>query len=77
MPSKDVHNFIRKDNEIEDMVNMIDHIMESGTSRLKVKTSDSIKAGTFEKVSHHGRCDIGSPFACGVSFDLLPDPEDK
>ncbi len=75
MPSKDVHNFIRKENEIDDMVSMIDRIMESGTSRLKIKTSDAIKEGTVEKVSHHGRCDIGSAFACGIPFDVLEEQE--
>ena len=73
MPHMDVRRKIREEKEIEDMVAMIDQMMEGGTSRLKVKTSDAIKEGTFEKVYHHGRCDIGSAFDCGTPFDVLED----
>lgn len=77
MPPKEMEQKIRKENEIEDMVAMIDQMMEAGTGRLKVKTSDEIKEGTIEKIYHHGRCDIGSAFACGIPFDVLEDRGDN
>ena len=40
--------------------------------RLKV----NVVEGQGELVSrqyHHGRCDVGSPWACGTAFDVLDD----
>lgn len=60
-----------KDKEIEDLVALIDEMAVAGTSRLKVKISEEIEAGTYQKEYHHGRCDINSPWACGTPFDVL------
>lgn len=57
--------------EIDELVSLIDMMTTSGTSRLKVKVTDELEAGTYTKEYHHGRCDIGSPWACGASFDVL------
>ncbi|MCR5418247.1 MAG: hypothetical protein K6E84_04965 [Lachnospiraceae bacterium] len=52
--------------DIEDMIALIDGKMDSGVSRLKVKVSDELKAGTVKEQYHHGRCDVGSPWAKGT-----------
>jgi len=55
----------------EDMVKIIDKMMESGTSRLKIRSSEELTDGEIIKEYHHGRCDINSPWACGQAFDVL------
>ena len=55
----------------EDMVKIIDNMMESGTSRLKIRSSEELTDGEIIKEYHHGRCDINSPWACGQAFDVL------
>jgi len=61
--------------EIDDIVALLDNMAANGVSRIKVKTSDELEAGSVEKAYHHGRCDINSPWACGASFDVLEDKE--
>lgn len=70
MPKKEVN---AEAANIDDIVKMLDGFAESETGRLKVKVSEDLPAGTVEKVYHHGRCDIGSVFACGIPFDVLED----
>ncbi len=59
--------------DIDDIVKMLDDFAQSDTGRLKVKISEELEAGKVEKVYHHGRCDIGSAFACGIPFDVIED----
>lgn len=59
------------ENSLDDVANLIDNLMSGGASRLKINTSDELQFGEYTKVYHHGRCDIGSPFACGTPFDVL------
>ena len=37
--------------------------------RIKVETSEEVADGAVKKAYHHGRCDVGSPFATGKLFD--------
>ncbi len=52
------------------LIGMLDSMMEGGVSRLKVDMSEEMLQGEYTKRSHHGRCDVGSPFATGKLFDL-------
>lgn len=61
----------------DDVVKMLDNIMSSGVSRLKVDVSDALAEGDTVKKSHHGRCDVGSPFATGKLFDLSESDNDS
>ena len=56
--------------DIDKLIKMLDDMAEGGISRIKVATSDEIKEGEAKKEYHHGRCDVGSPFAKGELFDL-------
>lgn len=58
-------------NDIENMLKILDGFANSEESRLKVETTESIPQGTAQKQYHHGRCDIGSPWAKGQAFDVL------
>lgn len=59
----------KAEKEIEDMVKLLDGFADSGDSRLKINMSDALEAGQTKRAYHHGRCDIGSPWACGNAFD--------
>lgn len=60
---------------IDDIVNMLDSLMGDDFSRVKIDIDNSAPDASFKKEYHHGRCDVGSPWARGCSFDLL-EPED-
>ncbi len=51
--------------EIDDIINMLDAKTQGGVSRIKVNVSEEQKAGTVSTQYHHGRCDVGSPWAKG------------
>lgn len=53
------------------IVELIDNMMVGGTARLKLKESEEIDRDTILKEYHHGRCDIGSPWAKGQAFDVI------
>lgn len=55
--------------EIDDVIKMLDDLTEDGVSRIKVETSGEVAEGEQKKVYHHGRCDVGSPFATGKLYD--------
>lgn len=56
--------------QLDEVMKMLDAMTEAGVSRIKVETSEAMEAGTSQKAYHHGRCDVGSPFATGKLFDL-------
>ena len=60
-------------NEIDEVIKMLDHLTTDGVSRIKVETSGQMKEGEAKKTYHHGRCDVGSPWAKGQAFDVLED----
>ena len=55
--------------EIDDVIKMLDNLTQDGVSRIKVETSETRPGGERKKAYHHGRCDVGSPFATGKLFD--------
>lgn len=61
-------------NQEEDLVKMLDSMTRAGVSRIKVETTDSLEEGYARKSWHHGRCDVGSPFATGRLYDLEEEP---
>lgn len=56
--------------DLDKVMEMLDLMTEAGVSRIKVEMSDTVGEGTFQKAYHHGRCDVGSPFATGQLYDL-------
>lgn len=57
-------------NDAEQIIAMLDQMAEKEVSRMKIETSEQVKEGEVKKTYHHGRCDVGSPFATGRLFDL-------
>lgn len=56
--------------QIDDVIKMLDSMSQQEVSRMKVETSEGVEEGNIKKGYHHGRCDVGSPFATGKLFDL-------
>lgn len=57
--------------DIENLIRMLDEKTAAGVSRINVQTSDNVEEGQTAEVHHHGRCDVGSPWAKGTvkNFD--------
>lgn len=60
---------------VEDVMRLLDAFGASETSRMKIEVSDELETGSVRRQYHHGRCDIGSPWARGECFDGL-EPEE-
>lgn len=57
------------EDDIANVVAMLDGFGNSDVSRLKLKVDHDLQAESFTFAYHHGRCDIGSPYAKGDCFD--------
>lgn len=55
---------------LDEVIKMLDSMTDAGISRMKVETSNAVWEGAARKTYHHGRCDVGSPFATGKLYDL-------
>ena len=56
--------------DVDALVALLDGYTRAGESRIKI----DVVEGEGEVVSrqyHHGRCDVGSPWACGTAFDVI------
>lgn len=53
------------DSDIANIIDLLDGKCENGVSRIKVNVSETQEAETVKEVHHHGRCDVGSPWATG------------
>lgn len=62
-------NKLKEQQQIDDMIKLLDGFAASEGSRLKIDMSEELKEGETKRAYHHGRCDIGSPWACGNAFD--------
>ncbi|MDE5700617.1 MAG: hypothetical protein K2I96_24985 [Lachnospiraceae bacterium] len=57
----------QQEQEINDIINMLDSKTVNGVSRIKVNVSEEQQEGTVNTQYHHGRCDVGSPWAKGTA----------
>ena len=51
--------------DIENIIKLLDEKTDAGVGRIKVNISENQTEGSVEEVHHHGRCDVGSPWATG------------
>ncbi len=54
------------DQEIIRIIEMLDKKVEEGACRIKIEISEEETADTVREAYHHGRCDVGSPWAKGT-----------
>lgn len=52
--------------EIDEVIRMLDDKATSGVSRIGVHRVETEREDYVREVHHHGRCDVGSPFADGT-----------
>lgn len=64
-----------EDMYLDQIIAMLDNFASSDADRMKISVSDEYAQGEVKKQYHHGRCDIGSPFARGCAFDVLEDEQ--
>ena len=57
--------------DIENVLKISENFSETETSRMKIQMSEETAQGDMERKYHHGRCDVGSPWAKGECFDVL------
>lgn len=55
-----------QDKDIDEIIRMLDAKAGSGVSRIKVTVDETVEAEGVKESYHHGRCDIGSPWAKGT-----------
>ena len=53
------------DAEIEEVIAMLDNKTQEGVSRIGIHRVETEREDFVREVHHHGRCDVGSPFANG------------
>ncbi|MGN0376686.1 MAG: hypothetical protein ACI4ED_03530 [Suilimivivens sp.] len=56
--------------DIDEVIKMLDHLTANEVSRMKIEISGQVAEGETKKTYHHGRCDVGSPYATGKLYDL-------
>jgi len=66
-------------NEVDELIEMIDNRMGNGVSRLSVGFSEDLFTGVKKEIRHHGRCDVGSPWADGSvsNCDVIDRTDDE
>lgn len=52
--------------QVDDIIALLDRRMEGGVSRLTFSVSDEFEREEIKEQYHHGRCDVGSPWAKGT-----------
>lgn len=62
--------------DIENILKLLDDFAAKEESRMKLTVSGGLRQGETEKQYHHGRCDVGSPWARGEAFDVLEESQE-
>lgn len=66
LPEEKVPN----DSAVEDIIRILDQYAEAEGSRMKLDVVEG-QGEVVSRAYHHGRCDVGSPWAQGQAFDVL------
>ncbi len=62
--------FTEQASSVEDIIQILDNYAQAGGSRLKLNVVEG-EGQIISKEYHHGRCDVGSPWAKGQAYDVL------
>lgn len=58
--------------DVDEIIALLDGYTQAGESRIKIDVVEG-QGEILSRRYHHGRCDVGSPWACGTPFDVLED----
>lgn len=61
-----------QEQDIDALTALLDEYTRAGESRIRVEVVEG-QSGLIAHEHHHGRCDIGSPWAKGTAFDVIED----
>ena len=54
-------------NDVMNIIDLLDGKMGAdGISRINLHVDDTVASGDVKEAYHHGRCDVGSPWATGT-----------
>lgn len=56
--------------DIEAVLQILDHFAAGEKGRMKLEVSTGQPGGSVSEIYHHGRCDVGSPWATGKCYDV-------
>ena len=54
-----------EDRDIQAIIELLDNKTESGVSRIHIDVEEKMGNEAVKEQYHHGRCDVGSPWATG------------
>jgi hypothetical protein len=57
--------------DIRNIIEILDNFASSNEGRMKIKMAEDMEHSSTSKEYHHGRCDVGSPWACKNGLDAL------
>lgn len=57
--------------DVRNIVEMLDDFARSDVGRMKIRMAEDMEHAKTAKAYHHGRCDVGSPWACEHGMDAL------
>ena len=60
--------------DVDEIIALLDGYTQAGGSRMKLDVVEG-EGEVLSRKYHHGRCDVGSPWACGTAFDVLEEQE--
>lgn len=60
----------QSEQDIETLIALLDGRTGAGDSRIRIDVVEG-EGRVVARQYHHGRCDVGSPWACGTAFDVL------
>jgi len=58
------------ESDVDALVALLDGYTQTGDSRIVLQVEQG-QGQVLSRQYHHGRCDVGSPWACGRAFDVL------
>lgn len=56
--------------DVDELIALLDGYVTAGESRIKLQVVEG-EGQVVSRKYHHGRCDVGSPWAQGTAFDVL------
>lgn len=63
-------NPVSQQSDVDEIIALLDGYTQAGGSRMKLEVVEG-EGEVLSRKYHHGRCDVGSPWACGTAFDVL------
>jgi hypothetical protein len=57
--------------DIRNIIDILDDFAMGSDGRMKIVMAENMEEASTKREYHHGRCDVGSPWACGNGMEAL------